>query len=116
LQAGSQAAEGRQGDRRQLPGLRRACSPARWRRGHCGIPRACSSLAHGATRGANLLTRETVDVVAGVENMYLTGLSIRLLALLIRQAVAIIDRGFTRYQQLASAPAAAAAEVAPATA
>jgi hypothetical protein len=54
--------------------------------------------------------------VSSAGEMYLTGLSIRLLALLTGQAVAIIDRGFTRYQQLASAPAATAAEVAPATA
>jgi hypothetical protein len=63
----------------------------------------CSSLAHGATRGANLLTRETVDVVAGVETMRLTGLSIRLLSLLTGQAAEIIDRGVARYQQLAAA-------------
>jgi len=49
----------------------------------------------------NLLTRETADIVADVENVYLTGLSIRLLARLTRQAVAIIDHGFARYQQLA---------------
>jgi hypothetical protein len=69
----------------------------------------CSSLAHGATRGANLLTRETVDVVAGVETMRLTGLSIRLLSMLTGQAVEIIDRGFARYQQLAAAAPAASA-------
>jgi hypothetical protein len=74
----------------------------------------CSSLAHGATRGANMLTRETVDVVAGVENMRLTGLSIRLLSLLTWQAVAVIDRGFTRYEQLARAAPPPAVEAGPA--
>jgi hypothetical protein len=52
------------------------------------------------------LERETVDIVGGVETMYLKGFSIGLLTRLTGLAVAIIDRGFTRYQQLAKAPLA----------